>query len=125
MSTRAQTHMWHQNDTTDLVHSFASLLNIGHHPVASGGSGDVYEGTFDGSKVCVKRIRVYSNDGPEKAIKVYHRTSLSLLDIADATTDALPGGCGVETLETQEHRPLLGITPSPLQLVSDWMPAET
>jgi hypothetical protein len=54
----------------------ASLLNIGHHPVASGGSGDVYEGTFDGSEVCVKRIRVYSNDGPEKAIKVDHHIAL-------------------------------------------------
>ena len=47
-----------------------STLNIGHHPLASGGSGDVYEGTFNGSKVCVKRVRVYSKDGPEKATTV-------------------------------------------------------
>jgi hypothetical protein len=50
----------------------ASLLDTEHYPVASGGSGDVYEGTFNGSKVCVKRIRACSKDGPEKAIKVYH-----------------------------------------------------
>ena len=30
----------------------------------------MYEGTLDGSKVCVKRVRVYSRDGPEAAKKV-------------------------------------------------------
>ena len=48
----------------------SSLLKIGHHPVASGGPGDVYEGTLGGSRVCVKRVRVYSKDGPEKATRV-------------------------------------------------------
>ena len=48
----------------------SSLLNIDRRPVASGGPGDVYEGTLNGSKVCVKRIRVYSEDGPEKATRV-------------------------------------------------------
>jgi hypothetical protein len=48
-----------------------SLLNVSPHPVASGGPGDVYEGILDGSKVCIKRIRVYSKDGPKKAIKVH------------------------------------------------------
>ena len=50
----------------------SSLLNIGRSPVASGGSGDVYEGTLNGSKVCVKRIRMYSKDGPKEATKVRH-----------------------------------------------------
>ena len=49
----------------------SSDLDIGHQPVASGSSADVYEGTLSDSKVCVKRIRAYSNDGPEKAIKVH------------------------------------------------------
>ena len=44
-------------------------LNIGHQPVASGGPGDVYEGTFNGSKVCVKRLRVHSKDRPMKGTK--------------------------------------------------------
>jgi len=46
-----------------------SLLKIGRQPIASGGPGDVYEGTLKGSKVCVKRVRVYSKDTPEKATK--------------------------------------------------------
>ena len=45
-------------------------LTVGHRPVASGGSGDVYEGSLSGSRVCVKRVRVYSKDGPNKATKV-------------------------------------------------------
>ena len=48
----------------------AQVLTVGHQPVVSGSSGDVYEGTLSGSKVCVKRIRVNSKDGAEKATKV-------------------------------------------------------
>ena len=48
----------------------ASLLNIDPYPIASRGLGDVYEGTLDGSRVSVKRFRVYSKEGPKEAIKV-------------------------------------------------------
>jgi hypothetical protein len=48
------------------------LLDICRHPVVSGGSGDVYEGTLNGSKVCVKRVREYSKDGLEKTAKVHY-----------------------------------------------------
>ena len=34
----------------------------------------MYEGTLDGSKVCVKRVRVYANDGVAKATKVRYPT---------------------------------------------------
>ena len=48
----------------------SQLSNINPHPVASGGSADVYEGTLNGSKVCIKRVRIYSHKdshiGPEK-----------------------------------------------------------
>ena len=49
-----------------------SHLDINLHPVASGGPGDVYEGRLNGSKVCVKRVRVYSGDSPTKATKVHY-----------------------------------------------------
>lgn len=52
-------------------------LNVGLQPVASGGSADVYEGDLRGLKVCVKRVRVYVKDGPEKAEKVLDLVSLS------------------------------------------------
>ena len=45
------------------------LLNIDPDPFASGGYGDVYGGTLDGSRVCIKRVRVYARDGPKKATK--------------------------------------------------------
>lgn len=41
-------------------------------PFAQGGYGDVYEGIFNGSKVCIKRVRVYIQEEKE-AIKVHHR----------------------------------------------------
>ena len=47
----------------------SDLLNISPDPFAAGGYGDVYEGTLDGSRVCVKRVRVY-HDGPQRVSKV-------------------------------------------------------
>ena len=42
-------------------------------PIASKGSCDMYEGSIDDSKVCVVRLRVYSNGGPETAKSVCDR----------------------------------------------------
>lgn len=90
------------------LHTLSSLvLNISCHPVTLGGSGDIYEGTLNGSRVCVKRVRVYSKEGPEKATKVHHPhhyfPCLPLL--TRPLTDFLPGGCSLETLETSKHHP--------------------
>ena len=30
----------------------------------------MYGGTLDGLKVCIKRVRVYTQDGPQKAARV-------------------------------------------------------
>jgi hypothetical protein len=62
------------------------LLNIDHYPVASGGSGNVHEGIFNGSKVCIKRARIYSKDDLKKATKVHCKTPpLSLSTVTDET----------------------------------------
>jgi hypothetical protein len=45
-------------------------LEINSLPFASGGSGDVYRGTLHGSDVCVKRIRVYTQDLRRTGAKV-------------------------------------------------------
>ena len=48
----------------------SNVLNIGPNPFIAGGYGDVYEGTLNGSKVCIKRMRVYTRDDPQRAAKV-------------------------------------------------------
>ena len=50
----------------------SNLLTVDPEPFAWGGYGDVYHGTFSGSRVCVKRVRVYTMEDPEKATKVRH-----------------------------------------------------
>jgi len=45
-------------------------FNPGPNPFASGGYGDVYKETLDGSTVCIKRVRVYTEEGPQKATQV-------------------------------------------------------
>ena len=62
------------------------LPSIGPRPIGWGGSGEVYEGTLDGSKVCIKPVRVYFNDESNAAAKVHHRRHyLSLSVDADET----------------------------------------
>jgi len=49
-----------------------SLLITSGQPIASGSSGDVYSGTLknSGLKVCVKRVRMYPENGPTETTKV-------------------------------------------------------
>ena len=81
----------------------SSVLNISRQPVASGGSGDIYQGTLDGSTVCVKRVRIYSKEGPEKTKKVCYRCHHLPLLLTSA--DFVPGGHSVETLGSSKHCP--------------------
>ena len=53
---------------TSYAHS--SRLIINPESFASGGSGDVYQGSLDGSKVCIKRVRVYAGEGQSEATRV-------------------------------------------------------
>ena len=48
----------------------SDFLSIDPDPFAGGGYGDVYKGTLGDSRVCVKRMRVYTNDDPQKTAKV-------------------------------------------------------
>ena len=54
-------------------YELSSHLTIGINPVTSGGHSGVYEGFLGGSKVCVKRTRVYTKEGPEKATRVCYK----------------------------------------------------
>ena len=37
-------------------------LRVDDFPFTTGGFGDVYHGTYNGTRVCVKRLRLYKND---------------------------------------------------------------
>jgi len=70
----------------------------------------VFKGTLDGSRVCIKRVRVYTDDDPKKAAKVRRLTlfncfpSVSQIRLADL----LPRGRDVEIPDTSEHLTPLG-----------------
>ena len=48
----------------------SQLQYTSQEPFADGAYGEVFHGTLDGSKVCIKRIKVYTKDSPEIAKKV-------------------------------------------------------
>ena len=101
----------------------SQLLNIDQDPFASGGFGDVYYGSLDGSRVCIKRMQVYMKDGPQKAVKVhYWRCRFPRLPPLTKSAGFLSRGCNVETVDTPKYLTLLGVTIAPPQLVSNWMP---
>ncbi|KAF9793424.1 kinase-like domain-containing protein [Thelephora terrestris] len=77
-----------------------SLLVVGLDPSASRGA---YEGTFDGSKVYVRRIKSHARGDLQQVKGTFHRAVAAWKHLA--------------------HRnivPLLGVTTGPLQLISIW-----
>ena len=97
-------------------------------PFASGGYGDVYEGTLDGSRVCIKRVRVYARDGPKKATKARYRHRRSPCPPSlTKPIDLLPRGCYVETFDAPKHCAPAGCyhhsLPADFELDVGWGPA--
>ena len=76
-------------------------------PIASRGSCDVYEGFLGDSKVCVKKLRIYSNDKEEKAKRVCFWCCCCFFPLAHLTKPGgiLSGSNIVETLGTPKRRP--------------------
>ena len=105
------------------------LLNVHPQPFTSGGFADVYHGTFNGSKVCIKRVRVYvqeTQDNPEKALKVRHRLCCFTHPHRSwKSQDFCREAVVWKHMVHQNVVPLLGITisqqPQQFQLISDWM----
>ncbi|KAF9644222.1 kinase-like protein, partial [Thelephora ganbajun] len=83
-------------------------LNVGPDPFTSGGYSDVYHGTLDGAKICVKRVRALEKGGPQKAVKAMCREALIW-----------------KHLNHPNILPLLGVTVAPPQLISNLMPGGT
>ena len=83
-------------------------LNVGSDPFASEGYGDVYEGTLDGSRVYIKRMRVYP-DGPQKAARVRcRRRRFPCSQLLTEPTDLLSPGHNVETLDAPKRPTPIG-----------------
>ena len=80
------------------------LLNVDPEPFASGGCCEVYKGTLDGLKVCIKRVTVYDEDGPQKAKARYWRRRLPCPLSLTNLTAVLSRGRNVEILDTPKHR---------------------
>jgi len=95
------------------------------HPVVPGAIADIYEGTLNGSKVHVKQTRTYSTYSDEDMWRVqmvrypFFPFPLSALKRAPKSYQ--------EAIMWKHARhpnivPFLGITNTPFQLVSNWMP---
>jgi len=100
-----------------------TLLNTGDQPFASGALTDIYEGSLNGSKVCVQKARIYLTRDPREVRKVcyifrsppsYHFPTFLQRFLKVAVT--------WRHLRHKNVVPFLGATLDPPQLVSAWMP---
>ena len=82
----------------------------------------MYRGALNGSRVCVKRVKVYSKDGPEKAIKVHRPLTFPICHCSRGSQTLYQEAVVWKHLEHKNIVPFLGVTSTPLQLISDWMP---
>ena len=79
----------------------SDLLNISPDPFAAGVYGDVYEGSLDGSRVCIKHAKAYVQSGPQKAARVrYRRHRVPRSPPLTKPIDLLSRSHNVEKLET-------------------------
>lgn len=84
-------------------------LLIEERPFACGGFSDVYKGTYDGSQVCIKKLRLASasDSGPATKGDIRRYRCRYTSDLT-TPTDALQGSVAVETTEAPQHRPICG-----------------
>lgn len=69
----------------------------------------MFMGSLDGSRVCIKRVRVYSKDGPKKTTKVHQRTRrISNPPPLTELTDLLPRSHDMETIGAPKRRAAAG-----------------
>ena len=95
------------------------------HPVASGGSGDVWEGICNGKRVAMKALRVYRGDDVQKVKKVPHPVLLiSLTTIANYRHQMFCKEVVMwKRISHPNIVPFLGVSeaPAPLCMISEWM----
>ena len=103
-----------------------TLSGLEGDPIAHGGFCDAYKGSLDASSdVCIKKLRMFSNDDQEKRDKVSHPHSLESTILTESfqtmklfCKEAVIWGC----LNHPNIVPFKGVTLDPPQLVSEWMP---
>lgn len=84
------------------------VSSIRQLPDASGGFGDVYEGSLS-AKVCIKRLRISSTGDQEKVKEVSHSRNLLLNNhVLTSFEGFLQRGRGVETSKPPKYRTLQG-----------------
>ena len=85
--------------------------------------GCVYEGTFDGTKVRVRRVKTYPGGDPRKVKEVCTLCHVSpVLKRSRVPQTFHQVAAMSKHLKHPNIVPLLGATTEPLELISEWMP---
>lgn len=105
------------------------LRTTSEHAVAYGGFADVWEGTLGSDKVCIKMLRIYNGNTNTQKRPLAVCTIRNFVHVAKlALTLSKPFYGEAVVWKRLRHPnvvPFLGVTTTPLQLVSRWMPNGT
>lgn len=104
------------------------LRKSGSDPVARGGFADVWEGTHQGGPVCIKFLRIESDNANRN-----QKNALAVRGVHNFLCVLIKGCCkpfyGEAVVWKRLMHPnvvrFLGVTTTPLQIVSEWMPNGT
>ena len=98
------------------------LLDTGDKPFASEALADMCEGTLNGSRVCVRKVRMYSGEDPQKVKRVCYIThSFPRSHFLNVRQIFYWVAVTWKHLNHPNIVPFLGATLDPPQLVSAWM----
>ena len=82
----------------------------------------VYEGTFDGSKVRIRRVRTRPGADLRNLMEVRIRVYTALLGHSQTSWAFYQVAVMAKHIAHPNIVPLLGVIVNPLELISDWMP---
>ena len=98
-----------------------TLLITSSHPLPSGALDDIHTGTLDGFEVCVKQPRTYSTN-PIGDMPRVHMVRRPLFPVLKGISTSFQEAVMWKHAKHPNIVPFLGVTNTPLQLVSNWMP---
>ena len=102
------------------------LAKDGDDPVSSGGFSDIWEGTYNGTNVCIKHLKVTKkNRGAVEKVNTRNWKDFSLLKEPIDTQAFCREAVIWKRLKHPNIVPFLGVARKPLRFVSEWMPYGT
>ena len=105
--------------------TFGEIVRTGDHPIVVGGISDVWEGTYRNKTVSIEHLKIPLNDDrARKKVRVWYGKPLLRVS-SKGLQSFVKQAVMWKRLKHPNIIPFVGITTSPFQIISKWMPNGT